>query len=137
MFPPIEPEIGFERTDLVNLMGGVQYTGVSNLSIDLELAGSAFTDKPAALLYPVGTLKTGFRMGYTAMRERLVLSATGLGFGEVFQYGGLVRVDASYEIVDGVHGTLGGIVYRPGSERGFLLGLDTHDQLFVQGSWHF
>jgi len=131
------PQIGVGRTDVLNGMIGAQYGGIPHLSVDVELAGGWEPEPLAEVLFPVAPMTGAFRLAYTAAKERLVLSGAGVGFGSDLRYGGFTRVDASYEIADGVHGMVGGIVFRPGSELGPLLGLDKHDQVFVQGRWDF
>ena len=42
-----------------------------------------------------------------------------------------------WELQEGVHVKGGVIVYRPGPERGPLLGLDAHDRMFGQLRWDF
>ncbi len=133
----LAPEIVSVKSTLVSGMGGVQYSGVQNTTMTLEVAGGVFAEPVEDQLYPADMVNYGLRLSHQALRERLRLGLTGMGMGVDFKYGGLVRADATYELADGVRAGLGGIVYRPGSERGPLLAFDSHDQFFVQGRWDF
>ena len=131
------PELKSRRADLVNLMGGVQLAAIPRTTLDFEVAGGVFPKEPQNLLFKANAVTYGFRGAHTALKERLNLGVSALGTGVDLKYGGLVRADASYEIRDGLKAMVGGIVYRPGSENGFLLGLDTHDQVFAQLRYDF
>jgi hypothetical protein len=126
------PETEVQKTELLNFMGGVQLAAIPRTTLDFEVAGGVYPSPPEDLLFPVNAVTYGFRGTHTALKERLRLNVSALGSGAKLEYGGLVRADASYEIRDGMRAMIGGIVYRPGKERGFLLGLDQHDQLFAQ-----
>ncbi len=130
-------ELKARRTELVNLMGGIQIAAISRTTFDIEVGGGFFPSPLDDLLFPVNAVTYGFRGSHTALKERLRLGVSCLGSGVDLSMGGLVRADASYEISDGLKAMVGGIVYRPGSERGFLLGLDSHDQVFGQLRYDF
>ena len=95
-------------------------------------------DKPYDLTFPVATMTMGLRASRTAMKERLTLNVSGLGWGETLQYGWLARVDGNYEIADGVKASLGYITYNPSeTDRSAIMGLLTHDRVFGGLRWDF
>jgi hypothetical protein len=121
---------------ITGMVGG-QYTGISDLVVDIEVSQGWLTSPRDDLVFPVDSMTYGGRASYTTSRERLVFTAVGMVFGYAAQYGGLARADATYEIADGWHASLGAITYRPGSETGPLVGLDTHDRVFMQVRYDF
>ncbi|MCO4746903.1 MAG: hypothetical protein KC912_19050 [Proteobacteria bacterium] len=131
------PELSVGRGDLATGMVGVGMNYIPNTTVDFEVSQGVFLKNPGELITPADTTNWGLRVGWTGMRERLRLGATGLAFGTDGRYGSLARLDASYALRDGLWATVGGITYQPGRENGPLIGLDTHDQLFGQLRWSF
>ena len=118
-------------------MVGIQLGQLPNTTIDIEATQGVFLRNPGEILFPVNTTTWAMRVGWSSRRDKVRMNATGLSWGPDGRYGGLVRADAGYAPRDGLWLTLGGIVYRPGRETGPLVGLDTHDQLYVSARWSF
>jgi hypothetical protein len=83
-------------------------------------------------------MTSGLRISRKAMKERLQINLAAVGWGETVQYGWLARLDANYELRDGVKVSLGLITYQPPeAERSPIMGLATHDRLFGGLRWDF
>ncbi len=131
------PAIDVDQGQLLSAMFGAS-RGFGNLSVDLELSKGAFQGGPPRdLLFRADSGNAAVRLGYTAMRERLRIDVVGIGFGWDLRFGGLARASATYELRDGMKLAAGVISYRPGSERGPVTGLDSHDRVFWQYRWDF
>jgi hypothetical protein len=133
-FPPV---IESETSNLIGGVLGVTWTGISNLSVSLEASKRWFFDKPDNLLLDLHEPFITVRARYRMLRERLTLQAASLFFGLQAQMGWLARVEATYELADGLKLGLGYISYQPGDEFGPVRGLDEHDRVFAQLRWDF
>ena len=134
------PTVDLRTTEetLYSGMLGFSYSGISATTIDLEVGKAFMPDKPYDLTFPVDTMTMGLRASRTAMKERLTLNVSGLGWGETLQYGWLARVDGNYELADGVKASLGYITYHPSeTDRSAIMGLLTHDRVFGGLRWDF
>ena len=88
-------------------------------------------------LYPLDLPIFSVRWTQQLLRERLTLVAVATGFGFAAEYGGLARVEAAYELRDGLRSSVAFVHYHPGRAENFgpLYGLDRHDQILFQLKW--
>ena len=138
--PPAE--FGVANTDLVTAMLGVTYTGVEGLNLGLEYQESVLLRPPAPetsqpLLTPIDTPMLAFRAVYTALDDKLTLSAVASMFGWQAEVGFLARAEVNYAVVDGLTLGLGFVTYQPGEDFGPFYGLDRHDRIFFRLRWDF
>ncbi|MBT3223850.1 MAG: hypothetical protein HN348_32680 [Proteobacteria bacterium] len=133
----LPPVLEGESTYLLNGMIGTQFSGIPKTTIDLEIGKGWFPSPPEEMLFPLDLATGALRVSHRNLRERLQLGAVGMMFGVDGRYGGLIRLDASYELADGLRLGLCGISYFPGKERGPLLGLEEHDRLDFKFRWEF
>ncbi|HIN86144.1 MAG TPA: hypothetical protein EYN06_06660 [Myxococcales bacterium] len=131
------PEISSVKTDLAGGVLGITWTGVSNLMISLESSNRWYLDRPEHLLVELDQPLFALRGQYTMLRERLKLSAMVIMMGLKAEMGWMARVEANYELRDGLKLGLGYISYQPGDEFGLLLGLTNHDRIVAQLRWDF
>lgn len=131
--PVIEPEAHTLLTGMV----GLQWTGLPETTVEIELTKGWMPERPDDLLFPADAAVWAVRVSRTAFRERLRVDGLALVQGFDARYGGLGRISASWTLADGWQATLGAITYQPGRERGMLLGLDTHDRVYAQVRFDF
>ena len=133
-------------------MLGVGYTGLPRTRIDVELSDGIVKDGGANLTFPVAQAQLAARASHSLMRERIELVGLFAGMGltlpgeddsgaaqefDMLQYGWFGSLSGSYELADGLHGTLGYVTYHEGEELSPLIGFNTHDRLFAQVRWYF
>ncbi len=132
------PALGVDQGSAVDVMVGITWSPDTTTQLALEGARSTFVDAPAGLQFPADLPQVAFRISKRLLRERLVLlgalSVIGL---EADERGFLGRVQANYEMADGLSGTVGFVHYDPSADLGPLSGLGEHDQVFVSGRWDF
>lgn len=134
-----EPEfnaIVVDRT-VITPMAGFTWTGLDHTRVDVDVAQPILPDGTTNLTMPAGATQYAGRISYMALRDRLELAALWFGIGSTLEYGWIASGNIGYELADGVHAGLGYISYQPGSERGPLIGIDTHDRLFSSLRWDF
>jgi len=132
-----DPPFPTESANLISALVGGRYTGVTDLVLSVELRRSFLLNELSDMLFDVEALNVALLASYTAMSERLELSAALLMSGYKAQYGWMLRGDVGWRVVDGVKLGLGYITYQPGDEVGLFYGLDTHDRLFMGLRWDF
>ena len=118
-----------------NMMLGVTWTGVENLTLGVELLSTIIFEEPEGMLVEMSVPTLAFRASYLALDEALSLSAviTVMGGGQ----GWLGRADVSYDLLDTLKLGLGYVTYQPGDAFGAFYGLESHDRLFANLRWDF
>ena len=122
-------------TESFNVMMGVTWSGVQNLTLGAEFLSTILLDEPEGMLVEMSVPTLALRASYLALDERLSLSAvfTLVGLGQ----GWLARADVSYDLWDTVKLGLGYVTYQPGRAFGAFYGLESHDRLFAGLRWDF
>lgn len=133
----LPPVLATEDVTLWQAMAGATFTGLQDTQVVLEATAGWVPERPEDLLLPLDAPRLALRVRRTLFRERVELVGMATVLGVDARYGGLGRLHARYELQEGLHATLGLVTYRPGSERGPLIGLHTHDQLFARLRWDF
>ena len=121
--------------EAVNLMIGVTWSGVENLTLSAEFLSTIVFDEPDGMLIEMSVPTLAFRGSYLALDEALSLSAVVsiMGGGQ----GWLARADATYDVLDTFKVGLGYVSYQPGDGFGAFYGLGRHDRLFASLRWDF
>ena len=116
---------------------GATWTPYQELSMGFEMTKSWFPDVPEGLLVNLNYPNVLLRLSWRALRERLTINAALAPPGPALAHGWLGRVDAGYELVQGLVLTVGGITYHQGENVSPFSGLTTHDRLFLRARWNF
>jgi hypothetical protein len=124
----------------LDFMGGVEYYGLTDTNIALEVVNRhifGFQDDMRALF---GTqenlLETALRVTRTFINERLEVTALGIVIGNHAQDGSVVRLEARYDLRDALE-IAGGIVFY---QKGDPIPFDTikkNDRFFVEIKYSF
>lgn len=136
----LDPDaLGAEEGHLISGMLGVDYSGIADTTVGLELQGGRFVDRPDDLLFPADAPALSVRIVRRAMRETLRLLATAAVFGGTAQHGWLARAEATYSLSDAGSISAGYVHFGQGDDGEFgpFYGLDRHDRAFVRLRWDF
>ena len=128
----------------LDVMAGVEYYGINDTSIALEIAERHYFDFPGQPTLETGffvpqedSVETALRVTSSFLNDRLELSALGLLFsGEDFHDGSIVRLQASYDIRDALVATAGILLFQEGD----ILPLNAwgkNDRLFFEVKYSF
>jgi hypothetical protein len=125
----------------VDVMGGIEYYGISDLNIALEVVNRHINDFENELRgFPNyaqrNALETALRVTANFLNDRLELTALAVVFGEKAQDGSVVRLDANYEIRDALSISGGVVLYQSGDLLGFSE-IGRNDRLFAQIKYSF
>lgn len=129
--------LGSARGDLLDTMLGLTYTGVTDLTLALEISKPWLLGDIDDLLIDPDAPFIALRASYTTLRERLRLDGAFSMIGWRAELGWLIRVQATWSIRDALQLQAGVITYHPGDDFGPLTGLERHDRLFVGLRWDF
>jgi hypothetical protein len=126
---------GTALTESFNVMMGVTWSGVQNLTVGVEFLSTILLDEPEGTLVEMSVPSLAVRASYLALDERLSLSGvvTVIGLGQ----GWLARGDVSYDLLDTLKLGVGYVTYQPGRSFGAFYGLEAHDRLFAGLRWDF
>jgi hypothetical protein len=118
-----------------NVMMGVTWSGVQNLTLGAEFLSTILLDEPEGMLVEMSVPTLALRASYLVLDERLSLSAvlTVIGLGQ----GWLARADVSYDVLDTLKLGVGYVTYQPGDAFGAFYGITSHDRLFAGLRWDF
>jgi len=122
---------------LLRALGALSYSGISNLTLAVEVSAGRFVDEPADLLFPVQAPLLAARAHWLALQGDLELLAVAYVNGIAAELGWLTRTQASYRLRDGLRATVGFAHFHPGSELSLLSGFGSHDRAFAQLRWDF
>lgn len=116
---------------------GCTWTGLADTAVSLEATHLELLDAPVDVLLPVAGPALALRAQRQFLRQRLSVEIVTVAIGAWAEHGGLGRLSARYELLDGLHAQLGVLVYRPGTSDapGPLTGLNEHDRLFAGLRW--
>lgn len=123
-------------------MLGVEFFGPDSLVIALEIVNRHFlhatiSDVVAAEQSPEQSrFETALRISRPFFRERLDITLLGLGIGERFQGGGLIRLSGDFELTDS-WAMNGGILMFIGGPDDGLGAFDSNDRIFAELKYSF
>ncbi|MEZ4264915.1 MAG: DUF1302 family protein [Myxococcota bacterium] len=129
--------LGHAAGDLLNTMLGLTYSGVTDLTLALEISKPWLLGDIDDLLIDASAPFIALRASYTTLRERLRLDAAFSMIGWKAELGWLIRAQATWAVRDALQLQAGVITYHPGDDFGPLTGLERHDRLFVGLRWDF
>lgn len=133
----LDTGLGQQRADQVDAMLGVTYTGISNTMIGVETSKTTLLSDLGTLLFPIDAPWFMLRVQHKALRDTLTIMAVASMIGSKAQYGALGRLDATYELADGIKLGGGYVTFQPGDEISPFSGLDRHDRLMLRLRWDF
>jgi hypothetical protein len=125
----------------VDVMGGVEYYGISDLNIALEVVNRHINDFEEELRgFPNyaqrNALETALRVTANFLNDRLEVTALVIVFGEKAQDGVVGRLDANYELRDALSLSGGILLFKSGDLLGFR-GIGRNDRLFAEIKYSF
>jgi hypothetical protein len=129
--------LGRADVDVLNTMVGLTYSGVTDLTLALEISKPWLLADVDGLLIDADAPFIALRASYTTLRERLRLDGAFSMIGWKAELGWLIRVQATWAVRDALQLQAGVITYHPGDDFGPLTGLERHDRLFVGLRWDF
>ncbi len=120
---------------------GFEYSGFDDTNVALEVANRRLTRFPSALqTAPEGPqrndIQSVLRLTRHFMNETLEVTALASTFGPTGQNGGLQRLQASFDVADGMVLTGGLINYLSGAKSTFD-GIGRNDRVFLELTAHF
>lgn len=118
---------------------GVEYFGIANTSLALEMANRHIFDfDPAMKIFyeKEDMLETAVRYTGNFMNDRLEITALAIAFGERAQDGALWRLQAAYDVRDALVLTLGVVDYRHGALPPFTT-IENNDRVFAELKYSF
>lgn len=130
-------DVRTEQPDLYQGLLGASWSGWKGTTLDLDLIQGFMPERPQDLIYPVDTSAWALRANKPLLKQRMAVEAVIMGWGWEAQSGWAGRAAVSYQIMDGLVASLLAITYHPGTERGPILGLDTHDRAQASLRWDF
>ena len=135
-FPLAEGTVEKSRVDA---MGGIEYYGVAETTMALEVVDRHINDyEPRMRLFDAreDELETALRISADFMNARLHATALGVVFGERAQDGSAVRLSADYELRDAVLIGGGVLLFQDGDPLEFRE-IDDNDRIFLQAEYSF
>jgi len=124
----------------LDFMAGIEYYGLTNTNIALEVANRHIfgfrEDMKPAFGDRENLLETTLRVTRNFMNERLELTALGVAFGSKAQYGSVVRLEARYDLRDALE-LGGGIVFYQKGDRVPFDSIKNNDRLFFEIKYSF
>jgi len=130
-------ELHGEPVNLAGVMAGVTSTAVSNLRLDLEVTKAWLLSDATNLLFAADEPSAALRAAYSLPSQHLSFEAMTMVLGWLGSQGWLARASVTYNLLDGLAMSLGGIHYGPGPALGPLAGFDTHDRINFKVRYDF
>jgi hypothetical protein len=132
------PGIEYSRLDLG---GGVEYSGFSEAIVSLEAVNRHIFDYNQQLRqFPdeirANEFQWSLRFVKDFVNDTLTLTLLGSTFGVKADDGSFARLDAEYDITDGVSIRGGGVFYQSG-DKGLFQDVAANDRLFVVCKYNF
>jgi len=147
-FPPTpltDPWTSFTVEDTeknrIDVMGGIEYYGISDLTLSLEIVNRHIFDYEDKLIqFPnfvrKNTVEVAMRATYNMLNDRLDLTAVGIMLGIDAKDGALLRMEANYDIIDALE-LKGGILIVWDGELPILANAGRNDRLFMRLKYSF
>ena len=136
----VDVPTGTVEKSRLDFMAGIEYYGFTDANISIEVANRhifGFRDDMRPLFgLQENSLETSIRVSHTFLNERLEIACVGLIFGLYAQDGSVVRLEASYDVIDALE-LGGGIVFY---QKGDPIPFDTikkNDRFFVEVKYSF
>jgi len=125
----------------VDVMGGIEYYGITDVNIALEVVNRHINDFEDELRgFPNyaqrNALETALRVTANFMHDRLEVTGLAVVFGEKAQDGVVLRLSADYELRDALSISGGILLYQSGDLLGFQQ-IGRNDRLFAQIKYSF
>jgi hypothetical protein len=130
---------GNTEKDRIDVLAGVEYFGISDSSLSLEVVNRHIDDyeESMGVFYEKrDRMETAVRYTGNFMNDRLELTALAIVFGEKAQEGTMTRFQAAYDIQDALVLTTGVIFYDHGTMPPFNT-IEDNDRLFAEIKYSF
>ncbi len=139
---------GFEFTNThgrkfsrLDALAGVEYSGISDATITLEVANRHYFDFDNALEDPPDYQKQdlfewALRITKPFLNDTLTLTFLSTLFGPTGQDGGFQRMAAEYDLTDSIELSGGIVLYQSGDLRR-TRGIEDNDRIFFEVQYHF
>jgi hypothetical protein len=136
----VDVPTGTVEKSRLDFMAGIEYYGFSDVNISIEVANRHIFgfrgDMRPLFGLQENTLETAIRISHSFLNQRLEIAAVGLIFGLYAQDGSIVRLEASYDVIDALE-LGGGIVFY---QQGDPVPFDTikkNDRVFFEVRYSF
>lgn len=128
-----------ERLNLFSAALGVRYEGFLGATIGAEYRRASFgwREEHETPLLPYDVPAAALYYRHSLSRDRVVLEAALLLFGDRFDAGALARGYIAYRPMDTLQLGIGYVHYHEGPEYGPLRGFGSSDRLFADLRWDF
>ncbi len=131
-----------ERLCRLDGLAGLEYSGIRNTKLGLEVVNRRLLDyEPALDLAPdfADENVTQYTFSYLSsfLRDRLHMVALCSFFGAGFDRGGFQRLSAAYDFFDGFSVTGGVLIFQGGENGGVPAAYEANDLLFLQAKYSF
>lgn len=123
----------------LDMLVGVEYFGIANTSLALELANRHIADFDVAmepLFERRDRLETALRYTGNFIHDQLEVTALAVALGERAQDGSMLRLQAAYDLRDALVLTVGVVDYRHGDLPPFTIA-ENNDRLFAELKYSF
>lgn len=137
-----------EQVDVATGVLSLSYSGITDTTFAVEYQRGALigSGPESPFFFPPDIDIIAIRANTTLLREKLLLSAVVSMIAPKWsspqelhqpERGGLLRVDATYRLLDQLKLNIGYVHYLSGDTFGPFYGLEKHDRLFAQLRWDF
>ncbi len=128
----------FSRTDI---MGGVEYSGINDMTFNIEAANRHVHDyenvlRTAPVMVKRNLFQTVFRVSRNFMNETLTLTFLASTYGSKGQDGATQRLTAEYDVTDAIKMTLAAVFYKSGDLTEFE-NIGDNDRLYMEIKYSF
>jgi len=140
-FDGLEFYYAADKKTRIDVLGGVEYSGITDHTISVEVALRAIGGFEEAMkadpdLARESDYQTAIRYQADFVHDTVHLVALASFFGERLDGGGFQRVSVKYDVMDALSVTGGAVLYQSGSRRGFTT-IGGRDRVFVDFKWSF
>ena len=124
-----------------SVLAGAEYSGIADTTFAVEAAVSRIFDFDGRAAMPPDDRREtepsiAFRINRSFLNDTLEFSIAALAAGSAGKNGGLMRLQASYELSDSTELTGGAIFYSPGDQAPFSQ-IGDNDRVFLNFDYHF
>ncbi|MCH7867472.1 MAG: DUF1302 family protein [Myxococcales bacterium] len=130
-----------EKKSRVDTMIGVEYYGISDVNIVLEIAQRHINGFESAMgrlpdFAQKDTLETALRISVDLMNDQLHLTMLSFVIGEAAQDGSFVRLSAAYDVIDALSVNAGFLLFQSGDNI-FFANSEKNDRFFAGAKYSF
>lgn len=131
--PSLDPLMAWPATDQWRAMYGLEYSGISDVTMTTEISTNYLLDNHQPLQDERWQTGYALRLRYTLFNERLTLG--GLGLGIIGQQGEVFRLTADWQFSDDIIATLALVEYRASRTDQALFPYRHNDALILNLRW--